>query len=38
MSTIKVNSIKNASTDDGIAIDNGGHVQLTVNSCRLLVR
>ena len=29
MSTIKVNSIKNASTDDGgIAIDNTGHVQI----------
>jgi|TARA_R100000084_G_scaffold10339_1_gene3580 hypothetical protein len=29
MSTIKVNSIKNASTDDGgIAIDNSGHVQV----------
>ena len=29
MSTIKVNSIKNASTDDGgIAIDNSGHVQI----------
>ena len=29
MSTIKVNSIKNTSTDDGgIAIDNSGHVQI----------